>query len=55
MSLELKSIAPDSAKWRDLDYKAFNDPKLKECAKKHNLKRIGYIQITEVLRGNLNG
>lgn len=52
MSPELKSIAPNSAKWRDLDYRAFTDPKLKECVKEQQLKVIGYREIRDVLRGD---
>ena len=50
LSPELKAITPDSAKWRDLDYQAFTDLKIKECVKKHNLKIIGYREIRDVIR-----
>lgn len=49
MSPELQAITPDSAKWRNLDYKAFTDPRIKECAEKHDLKIIGYRDILEVI------
>ncbi len=52
VSPELKSIVPNSAKWRDLDYQAFTDPKLRECVKEYDLKVIGYREIRDVLRGN---
>ena len=52
LSPELESITPDSAKWRDLDYQAFTDPKLKEFVKELDLKIIGYREIRDVLRGD---
>jgi predicted glycoside hydrolase/deacetylase ChbG (UPF0249 family) len=52
MSPELNAIVPETAKWRDLDYQAFTDPKLKECVKELDLKIIGYREIRDVLRGN---
>lgn len=52
MTPELESIAPESAKWRDLDYQAFTDPKLKDCVKEFDLKIIGYREIRDVLRGS---
>ncbi|UCE14448.1 MAG: polysaccharide deacetylase family protein [Candidatus Heimdallarchaeota archaeon] len=54
MSPELKAITPDSAAWRDQDYRAFTDPKLKECVDKNNLKTIGYREIRDFLRRNDN-
>ena len=50
MGPELKAITPDSASWRDLDYQAFTDPKIKDCVEKHNLKIIGYKEIRDVIR-----
>jgi hypothetical protein len=50
MSSELEAITPDSAKWRDLDYQAFTDPKIKEHIEKNNLKIIGYREIRDILR-----
>ena len=50
MSPELKAIAPESASWRDLDYQAFTDPKIKECVEKYNLKIIGYREIRDIIR-----
>ncbi len=50
MSPELNAITPDSASWRDLDYQAFTDPKIKECVEKYNLKIIGYREIRDVIR-----
>ena len=52
MSVELNAIVPETAKWRDLDYQAFTDSKLKECAKELDLKIIGYREIRDVLRGD---
>jgi len=50
MSPELNAITPDSASWRDLDYQAFTDPKIKDCVEKYNLKIIGYREIRDVIR-----
>ncbi len=50
MSPELEAITPDSASWRDLDYQAFTDPKIKECVEKYNLKVIGYREIRDLIR-----
>jgi hypothetical protein len=52
MSPELNAIVPETAKWRNLDYKAFKDSKLKECVKELDLKIIGYREIREILRDN---
>jgi predicted glycoside hydrolase/deacetylase ChbG (UPF0249 family) len=46
---ELQAITPDSAKWRNLDYEVFIDPRIKECVKKHDLKIIGYRDILETM------
>ena len=50
LSPELQAITPDSAIWRDQDYKAFVDPRIKECVKKYDLKIIGYKEIREYMR-----
>jgi len=50
MSLELEGITPDSAGWRDQDYKAFTDPSLKECVERNDITIIGYEQIRDYLR-----
>lgn len=50
MSSELEGITPDSAGWRDQDYKAFKDPRLKECVEKHDIEIIGYKKIRDYLR-----
>lgn len=50
MSSELEGITPDSASWRDQDYRAFTDPCLKECVEKHDINIIGYRQIRDYLR-----
>lgn len=52
MSSELEAITPDSAVWRDQDYRAFTDPKLKECVNKNSLKTIGYREIRDFIRRN---
>jgi predicted glycoside hydrolase/deacetylase ChbG (UPF0249 family) len=46
---ELQAITPDSAKWRNLDYEAFSDPRIKNCVKEHDLKIIGYRDILETM------
>jgi predicted glycoside hydrolase/deacetylase ChbG (UPF0249 family) len=46
---ELQAITPDSAKWRNLDYEAFTDPRIKECVKEHDLKIIGYKDILDII------
>jgi predicted glycoside hydrolase/deacetylase ChbG (UPF0249 family) len=53
MSPELNAIAPDSGVWRDQDYRAFTDKRIKNCIKKHKLKLIGYRKIREYLRENV--
>ncbi|MHA2225754.1 MAG: polysaccharide deacetylase family protein [Candidatus Hodarchaeales archaeon] len=53
MSSELKAITPDSARWRNQDFKAFNNPQIKECIKKNSLKLIGYREIRDHLRAGL--
>lgn len=50
MSSELEGITPDSAGWRDQDYKAFKDPRLKECVERNDITIIGYKQIRDYLR-----
>jgi len=50
MSSELQAITPDSAGWRDQDYKAFMDSRLKKCVEKYDLKVIGYRYIRDKLR-----
>jgi predicted glycoside hydrolase/deacetylase ChbG (UPF0249 family) len=50
MSAELQAITPDSAVWRDQDYIAFTDLRIKDCVDKQNLKIIGYKQIRELLQ-----
>ena len=49
MSPELQAISPNDAKWRNLDYEAFTNPRIKECVKEHDLKIIGYRDILEVM------
>jgi predicted glycoside hydrolase/deacetylase ChbG (UPF0249 family) len=49
LTQELQAITPDSAKWRNLDYEAFIDPRIKECVKEHDLKIIGYKEILEIM------
>jgi predicted glycoside hydrolase/deacetylase ChbG (UPF0249 family) len=50
MSSELQAITPDSSVWRDQDYKAFIDPRLKEYTEKLDLKIIGYKFIRDKLK-----
>lgn len=50
MSSELSAITPDSASWRNLDYEAFTNPKIKECIKKYDLKIIGYRTVRDYIR-----
>jgi len=50
MSSELEGITPDSAGWRDQDYKAFKDPRLKKCVERNDITIIGYKQIRDYLR-----
>ncbi|MFX0035922.1 MAG: hypothetical protein ACFE9I_09825 [Candidatus Hermodarchaeota archaeon] len=47
LSFELKAINPDSAHWRNLDYEAFTNPRIKKCVEKYDLKIIGYREIQE--------
>lgn len=51
-SPELRAITPRDNKWRDLDYKAFTDPRLKEYVEESDLKIIGYRYIRDTLRGS---
>lgn len=53
MSPELEAIAPDSGTWRDQDYMAFTDKRIKNCVKKHKFKLIGYRKIRDYLRKNV--
>ncbi len=50
MSPELLAIEPGFAEERDQDYRAFLDPKLKECIYELNLKVIGYRKIRDALQ-----
>jgi len=50
MSPELEGITPDSAGWRDQDYKAFTDPRIKECVERNDITIIGYRKIRDYLR-----
>lgn len=50
MSLELKSITPDSAEWRNQDFEAFTNPKVKECVEQNDIKIIGYREICNYFR-----
>ncbi len=42
MSPELEAITPEDGRWRDLDYQAFTDPRIKECLEELDFKIIGY-------------
>jgi predicted glycoside hydrolase/deacetylase ChbG (UPF0249 family) len=48
MSAELQAITPDSAAWRDQDYKAFTDSRIKDCVDEYDLKVIGYKPILDL-------
>jgi len=48
MSPELQAITPDSASWRNKDYEAFTNPRLKECAQENDLHVIGYKEIRDL-------
>ena len=48
MSPELQAITPDSASWRNKDYEAFTNPRLKEYAEENDLNIIGYKEITDL-------
>ena len=50
LSSELNAIAPDSAVWRDQDYKAFTDKRIKECVEELDLKVIGYRELRDLIR-----
>lgn len=52
MSPELLAIEPSFAEERDQDYRAFLDPRLKECITELNLKVIGYKKIRDVLHNS---
>ncbi|UCG89796.1 MAG: polysaccharide deacetylase family protein [Candidatus Heimdallarchaeota archaeon] len=53
MTPELEAITPDSAIWRNQDYMAFTDKRIKDCIKKHKLKLIGYRRLRDYLRKNV--
>ncbi|MCK4688202.1 MAG: polysaccharide deacetylase family protein [Candidatus Lokiarchaeota archaeon] len=50
MSSELKAITPDSANWRNQDYEAFTDKRIKECVEELDLKVIGYRELRDLIR-----
>lgn len=50
MSPELTAITPDSASWRNQDYKVYTNSKIKKCIAKYNLKVIGYRKIRDYIR-----
>jgi len=52
MSPELRAITPDSASWRNQDYEAFTDPRIKKCVKKYDIKIIGYRTIRDFIRNH---
>ncbi|MBN2157488.1 MAG: polysaccharide deacetylase family protein [Candidatus Lokiarchaeota archaeon] len=52
ISPELCAIDADSAEWRNQDYEAFINPRLKECIKDNDIKIIGYREIRDYLRTN---
>ena len=50
MSSELRAITPDSANWRNQDYEAFTDKRIKECVEELDLKVIGYRELRDLIR-----
>ncbi|MFX0015453.1 MAG: polysaccharide deacetylase family protein [Promethearchaeota archaeon] len=50
MSSELKSITPDSAVWRNQDYIAFTDERIKESIEEYDFNLIGYRKLRDYLR-----
>ncbi|MHA1671336.1 MAG: polysaccharide deacetylase family protein [Promethearchaeota archaeon] len=48
MSPELQAITPDSASWRNKDYEAFTNLRLKGCAEENDLHVIGYREIRDL-------
>ena len=52
LSPELEAITPESAHWRNQDYEAFIDIRIKECVEKYDLKIIGYRKIRDFIRNH---
>ncbi len=52
MSSELSAITPDSAEWRNQDYEAFTDSRMKKYVEDYNLKVIGYREIRDYIKNN---
>lgn len=50
MSSELSAITQDSAEWRNQDYEAFTDSRMKKYVEDYNLKVIGYREIRDYIR-----
>jgi len=50
MSSELRAITSDSANWRNQDYEAFTDKRIKECVEELDLKVIGYRELRDLIR-----
>jgi predicted glycoside hydrolase/deacetylase ChbG (UPF0249 family) len=49
MSPELRAITPDSAIWRNQDYEAFTNMRLKEYIEQNDLKIIGYKELRDLI------
>ncbi len=52
MSSELSAITPESANWRNQDYEAFTNSRIRMCAEELDLKVIGYRELRNFLRGH---
>lgn len=50
MSPELRAITPDSAFWRNQDYEAFTDKRIKDYVKELDIKIIGYKELRDLIR-----
>jgi len=44
------AITPDSVNWRNQDYEAFTDKRIKECVEELDLKVIGYRELRDLIR-----
>ncbi len=52
MSSELSAITPESANWRNQDYEAFTNSRIKACVEMLDLKVIGYRELRDFFRGH---
>ncbi|UCD00598.1 MAG: polysaccharide deacetylase family protein [Promethearchaeota archaeon] len=51
MSPELRAITPESANWRNQDYEAFTNSRIKACVEALDIKVIGYRELRDYFRG----